>query len=91
MYSCMAFLGASLIVIGSASDNIDHEWMMKFVGAIIKDPRILRLVRIMLKAGVVKDLGIMNQQNVEVGRVLCAHQYCRAYTCTMFCCGGFMK
>ena len=30
---------------------------MKFVGARIKDPRILRLVRIMLKAGVVKDLG----------------------------------
>ena len=57
MYICMAFLGASLIVIGSASDNIDHEWMMKFVGARIKDPRILRLVRIMLKAGVVKDLG----------------------------------
>ena len=38
-------------------DNIDHEWMMKFVGARIKDPRILRLVRVMLKAGVVKDMG----------------------------------
>lgn len=31
--------------------------MMKFVGARIKDPRILRLVRVMLKAGVVKELG----------------------------------
>lgn len=43
--------------IKSFFDNIDHEWMMKFVGAKIKDPRILRLVRVMLKAGVVKDLG----------------------------------
>ena len=38
-------------------DNIDHDWMMKFVGARIKDPRVLRLVKVMLKAGVVKDMG----------------------------------
>lgn len=38
-------------------DNIDHEWMMKFVGAKIKDSRVLRLVKVMLKAGVVKDMG----------------------------------
>lgn len=37
-------------------DNIDHGWMMKFVEARIKDPRILRLINVMLKAGVVKDL-----------------------------------
>lgn len=43
--------------IKSFFDNIDHEWMLKFVGARIKDPRILRLVRVMLKAGIVKDLG----------------------------------
>ena len=30
---------------------------MKFVEARIKDPRVLRLVRVMLKAGVVKDMG----------------------------------
>ncbi len=38
-------------------DHIDHEWMMKMVGARIKDPRVLRLVRVMLKAGVVRDMG----------------------------------
>ena len=43
--------------IKSFFDNIDHEWMMKFVGARIKDPRILRLIKVMLKAGVVKDMG----------------------------------
>lgn len=37
-------------------DNMDQDWLMKFVGARIKDPRILRLVRLMLKAGIVKDL-----------------------------------
>ena len=42
--------------IKSFFDNIDHEWMMKFVGAKIRDPRILRLIKVMLKAGVVKDL-----------------------------------
>ena len=31
--------------------------MMKFVGARIKDPRVLRLVKVMLKAGVVNDMG----------------------------------
>jgi len=43
--------------IRSFFDNIDHEWMMEFVGARIKDPRVLRLVWVMLKAGVVKDMG----------------------------------
>ena len=38
-------------------DNIDHRWMIKFVESRIKDPRVLRLVEVMLKAGVVKDLG----------------------------------
>ena len=37
-------------------DNIDHNWMMKFVEARVRDPRLLRLVRVMLKAGVVKDM-----------------------------------
>lgn len=37
-------------------DNISHDWMMKFVRARIKDPRVLRLVSVMLKAGVVKDM-----------------------------------
>lgn len=37
-------------------DNINHEWMMTFVEARIKDPRVQRLVRVMLKAGVVTDM-----------------------------------
>jgi len=34
-------------------DNINHEWMMKFLGHRISDPRILRLIKSTLKAGVV--------------------------------------
>lgn len=36
-------------------DHIDHEWAVKFVESRIKDPNIIRLVRRMLKAGVMKD------------------------------------
>ena len=36
-------------------DHIDHEWAVKFIGAKIKDPNILRLVQKMLKAGIMED------------------------------------
>jgi RNA-directed DNA polymerase len=36
-------------------DNIDHEWMMKFMEHRIADTRILRLIRKWLKAGVSED------------------------------------
>lgn len=37
-------------------DHIDHEWAVKFIESRIKDPNITRLVRRMLKAGIMKDL-----------------------------------
>ena len=36
-------------------DHIDHEWAVKFIETKIKDPNITRLVRRMLKAGIMKD------------------------------------
>jgi group II intron reverse transcriptase/maturase len=36
-------------------DNLDHEWIIKFVESRIKDPNITRLIRRMLKAGIMKD------------------------------------
>jgi group II intron reverse transcriptase/maturase len=36
-------------------DNLDHEWMMKFVQHRVADPRILRLIRKWLKAGVMEE------------------------------------
>ena len=49
-------------------DNIDHGWMMKFVESRIKDPRVLRLVRVMLKAGVVKDMGEVDPMEQGCGQ-----------------------
>lgn len=36
-------------------DNLDHEWIVKFIESRIKDPNVIRLVRRMLKAGIMKD------------------------------------
>ena len=36
-------------------DHIDHEWAVKFIESRIKDPNVTRLVRRMLKAGIMKD------------------------------------
>lgn len=36
-------------------DHLDHEWIVKFIEARIKDPNIIRLVRRMLKAGIMRD------------------------------------
>lgn len=36
-------------------DHLDHGWIIKFVESRIKDPNIIRLVRVMLKAGIMKD------------------------------------
>ena len=36
-------------------DHLDHEWIIKFVESRIKDPNIIRLARVMLKAGIMKD------------------------------------
>ena len=36
-------------------DHLDHRWIIKFVESRIKDPNIIRLVRVMLKAGIMKD------------------------------------
>ena len=36
-------------------DHINHEWAVKFIESRIKDPNIIRLVRRMLKAGILED------------------------------------
>lgn len=37
-------------------DHIDHEWAVKFIESRIKDPNITRLIRRMLKAGIMRDI-----------------------------------
>lgn len=36
-------------------DHLNHEWIIRFVESKIKDPNVLRLLRKMLKAGIMKD------------------------------------
>jgi group II intron reverse transcriptase/maturase len=36
-------------------DNIDHEWLIKFIGVRVADPNIKRLINKFLKAGVMKE------------------------------------
>ena len=36
-------------------DHLDHEWIVKFIESRIKDPNVIRLIRRMLKSGVMKD------------------------------------
>ena len=36
-------------------DHVNHEWLMKFIEQRVGDPRILRLLRRMLKGGVMED------------------------------------
>lgn len=36
-------------------DNVDHDWMMRFIGHRIKDPTFKRIIRRFLKAGVMED------------------------------------
>ena len=36
-------------------DHLDHEWIIRFVESRIKDPNIIRLIRVMLKAGIMKE------------------------------------
>lgn len=39
-------------------DHLDHDWIIRFVESRIKDPNIIRLVRRMIKAGIVEDYQI---------------------------------
>lgn len=36
-------------------NHLNHEWIMKFIGSKVKDPNFLRLIRRMLKAGIMED------------------------------------
>jgi group II intron reverse transcriptase/maturase len=36
-------------------DHLAHGWIIRFVESRIKDPNIIRLIRVMLKAGIMKD------------------------------------
>lgn len=44
-------------------NNVDHEWIIKFIDLRIKDPNIIKLIKKFLKAGVMEE-GIIQKTNV---------------------------
>ncbi len=52
-------------------DNVNHEWMLKFLEHRIGDPRILRLITRMLRAGIMEDgLVKASEQGTPQGSIL---------------------
>lgn len=43
-------------------NNVDHEWLIKFIDLRIKDPNIIKLIKKFLKAGVMEE-GIIQKTN----------------------------
>jgi retron-type reverse transcriptase len=43
------------VIIKGFFDHLDHKWIIKFVESRIKDPNIIRLVKVMLNAGVMDE------------------------------------
>lgn len=43
------------MIIKGFFDHLDHEWIIRFVEARIKDPNITRLLRRLLKGGIIKE------------------------------------
>ncbi len=52
-------------------DNVNHEWMMKFIGHRITDTKILRLIKRFLKAGIMEEGEyIKTEKGVPQGGIL---------------------
>jgi len=62
-------------------DNLDKSWMIKFVEHRVVDPRILRLIRKWLKAGVMEDGNGRNRRRVR-RRARWFHRCSPTCTCT---------
>lgn len=49
--------------IASFFDNMDHEWLIKFVSHRIRDKRVLKYIQCWLKAGVIEDGKLIRTSN----------------------------
>jgi len=56
-------------------DHIDHEWAVRFIESRIKDPNITRLVRRMLKAGIMKDFQYEETEEGSGQGGLCGYRH----------------
>jgi retron-type reverse transcriptase len=77
-------------------DHLDHEWIVRFIESRIKDPNVTRLVRRLLKSGIMKDYLIEEAEEGSGQGSLCGARHkdqfvrrsLQTSTCTMCCYGG---
>lgn len=60
-------------------DHIDHRWAVKFVESRIKDPNVIRLVRRMLKSGIIKDFQYEETEEGSGQGSVCSHVIANIY------------
>jgi hypothetical protein len=63
-------------------DNVNQEWLMKFLAHRIGDKRIQRMVKRFLKAGVLED-GSVTISDEGTRKVGSFHRYWQTSICTM--------
>ena len=60
-------------------DHLDHDWIIRFVESRIKDPNVTRLIRRMLKGGIVKDFQFEQSEEGSGQGGLCGYRHNTAY------------
>ena len=60
-------------------DHLDHEWIVRFIESRIKDPNIIRLVRRMLRAGIMKDYEFESTEAGSGQGSLCGYRHNEPY------------
>ncbi len=61
--------------IKSFFNHIDHEWAVRFIESRIKDPNIIRLVRRMLKAGIIENYQYEEMEEDSEQGALCPERH----------------
>jgi retron-type reverse transcriptase len=56
-------------------DHLDHEWIVRFVESRIKDPNITRLIRRMLKGGIIRDFQLEQSEEGSGQGGLCGYRH----------------
>ena len=56
-------------------DHLDHEWIVRFVESRIKDPNITRLIRRMLKGGIIRDFQFEQSEEGSGQGSLCGYRH----------------
>lgn len=65
-------------------NHLDHEWIIRFIESRIKDPNVTRLVRRMLKGGILKDYQYTEEEEGSGQGNVCSPIIANIYICIMY-------